>query len=153
VLRQLRTPEMNAQLNAEFSVEEIGVALSQMAPYKSPGPDGFPPCFYQKFWPLIGAEVCKAVLFCLNSGRSLELINATYIALIPKKKVSSRVTDYRPISLCNVIYKLISKVLANRLKKILPQIISPLKVHLWQAGRSLIILLLHMKHSTPCRLL
>jgi hypothetical protein len=64
------------------------------------------------------------VIYCLQSGCSLDLINATHIVLIPKKKISSRVTDFRPISLCNVIYKLISKVLANRLKKFLPQIIS-----------------------------
>ena len=69
-------------------------------------------------------EVCQSVLGFLNHGLSDGDLNATYIALIPKIKNPSRVTDYRPISLCNILYKLISKVLANRLKKMLPHIIS-----------------------------
>lgn len=116
---------MNDQLALEFTKEEVCTTISQMAPYKSPGPDGFPPCFYQKFWPVIGKEVYKTVLFCLNSGRSLETINDTNVVLIPKKNISSRVTNFRPISLCNVIYKLVAKVIANRLKCVLPHIISP----------------------------
>jgi hypothetical protein len=54
-------------------------------------------------------------------------LNLTNIALVPKVKTPSCVTDFRPISLCNVLYKLISKILANRLKKILPDIISPVQ--------------------------
>lgn len=116
---------MNEQLDEEFTSEEVCHVISLMSPYTSPGPDGFPPCFYQKFWPLIGKEVCQAILFYLNSTRSLASINGTHIVLIPKKKQSTWVTDFRPISLCNVVYKSVSKVLANRLKRILHFIISP----------------------------
>ena len=66
-----------------------------------------------------------AVLDFLNSGIMLLEINYTHIVLIPKIKSLERILDYRPISLCNVIYKIISKVLANRLKLILPKLISP----------------------------
>jgi hypothetical protein len=69
-------------------------------------------------------EVCAAILSFLNSGIMDPCINATHIALIPKSATPGCVTDFHPISLCNVIYKLISKVLANRLKVVLPDIIS-----------------------------
>jgi hypothetical protein len=72
----------------------------------------------------VGRDVCKAVLFYLKKGQLDEEINMTNIVLIPKVSSPSKLTDYRPISLCNVLYKLISKVLANRLKLILPNIIS-----------------------------
>jgi hypothetical protein len=69
--------------------------------------------------------VCAAALHFLNSGHMDSAINATNIALIPKIKNPSCVTEFRPISLCNVLYKIVSKVLANRLKVILPMVISP----------------------------
>ena len=65
------------------------------------------------------------VLGFLNGGTFEPIINQTYIALIPPKKKPSVVSDFRPISLCNVIYKIIAKVIANKLKKVLPDIISP----------------------------
>lgn len=96
-----------------------------MHPLKSLGPDGFVAVFYQKSWATIRNEVCSVVLDFLNGGSFDEKINETYICLIPKIKNPTRITEYRPISLCNVFYKLISKVLANRMKKILATIISP----------------------------
>jgi hypothetical protein len=69
-------------------------------------------------------DFTKAVLTCLNSEKILKAINHTYITLIPKVKNPEDVKEFHPISLCNVIYKIISKVLANRLKCILPQIVS-----------------------------
>ena len=66
-----------------------------------------------------------AVLECLNHGASVKDFNHTHLVLIPKKKNLVAMTDYRPINLCNVVYKLVSKTLANRLKCILPDIISP----------------------------
>ena len=81
--------------------------------------------FYQKFWHIVGNEVTNAVLDFLHSGNMESDINYTHIVLIPKVNKPEKMANFRPISLCNVIYKIMSKVLANRLKLILPQIISP----------------------------
>lgn len=90
-----------------------------MNPTKALGPDGMAPIFFQNYWDVVGKDVASAVLTALNSGKFPDAINHTFITLIPKKKKPELVADYRPINLSNVIYKLISKVLANRLKAIL----------------------------------
>jgi hypothetical protein len=118
------TEEMNGALLEIFTKEEVGVALKQMGPLKTPGPDGLPAGFFQNHWVHLGDEVSQAIVDTLNLGVMPPAWNMTNIALIPKVKNPSMVTEFRPISLCNVLYKLISKVLANRLKKILPAIIS-----------------------------
>lgn len=69
-------------------------------------------------------DMAQAVLFCLNTRSILKSINHTFITLIPKVPNPERISDFRPISLCNVIYKIISKTIANRLKPILNSIIS-----------------------------
>ena len=95
-----------------------------MAPLKAPGPDGMPPLFYQQYWNLVGDVVCQSVLKFLNTASLPEHLNHTFITLIPKKKHLEFASEFRPISLCNVLYKIFSKVLANRLKRILPKIIT-----------------------------
>ena len=104
---------------------EVCEALNQIALFKVPGLDGFDACVFQKNWSIVGKEVCEAVLLSLNLGIMNKDLNSTYIVLIPKTKDPKNVTDFRPINLCNVLYQLISKVLANRLKRVLPHIISP----------------------------
>jgi hypothetical protein len=121
------TEEMNCELLKPFVAEEIKMALFQMGPLKAPGPDGFLAGFYQTNWNTVGEDICHAILETLNSGILPSFLNVTNIALIPKIKKPTCVTEFRPLSLCNVTYKLISKVLANRLKKILPTIISPVQ--------------------------
>ena len=81
--------------------------------------------FYQKLWQVVVDNVVTVVLDYLNSGIMILGINHSNIVLIPKVKTLEKISDFRPISLCNVIYKIISKVLANRLKQIFPDIISP----------------------------
>ena len=95
-----------------------------MAPLRAPGLDGMPPLFFQTFWSDIGLDVSEAVLSCLNSGTILKSINHTFLTLIPKVKNPEIVAQFRPISLCNVIYKILSKVIVNRLKPFLNSIIS-----------------------------
>ena len=118
------TNEMNQSLIKEFIREEVVIALQQMHPTKAPGPDGMSAIFFQKYWDIVGNDVTCMVLNVLNSNMSMVEINRTNIALVPKTNSPTKMTEFRPISLSNVIYKLISKVLANCLKAILPQIIS-----------------------------
>ena len=94
-----------------------------MAPLQAPGPDGMPSLFYQNYWDLVGDEVTSLVLHFLNSAFLPANLNHTFVTLIPKVKNMEYVLEFRPISLCNVLYKIFSKVLANRLKRILPNII------------------------------
>ena len=110
------TPDMQNILSSEFNAEEIRQALFQMGPTKAPRPNGMNALFYQKFWNIVGDSVISAVLDFLNTGSMVPSINHTNIVLIPKVKNPKKMTDFRPISLCNVIYKIISKVLANKLK-------------------------------------
>ena len=108
----------------QFTREEVEAAMKQMEPITGSGPNGMPPLFYQSLWSTMGKDVCSAVLDCLQNDKIPPIINHTHIALIPKVKSPKKISEYRPISLCSVIYKLVSKVLANRLKSILPSIIS-----------------------------
>ena len=115
---------MNQMLLEEFIAKEVGYALNQMYPLKGPSLDGMPPLFFQHFWPTCGVEVTNMVLDFLNLGVFPPNFNDTHIVHIPKIKEPKLVTNFRPISLCNVMYKITSKTIANRLKKILLTIIS-----------------------------
>ena len=119
------TAEMNQHLDSPFTEEEIYTTLSQMSPTKAPGPDGLPAAFYQKHWQSVRFGVIKTCLYILNDGGFIAPLNHTYIALIPKVTKPLKVTDFRHISLCNVIYRIVAKTIANRLKHILHHVISP----------------------------
>ena len=119
------TPEMQQELTSDSTAKEIKVALFQMGPTKALKPNGMNTLLFQKFWHVVDESVTNAVLDYFNSGVMDLTINHTHIVLIPKIKSPKKMFDFRPISLCNVIYKIISKVLANRLKQILPSIITP----------------------------
>jgi hypothetical protein len=119
------TSEMNDFLASEYSEEEVKKALDDMGDLKAPGADGMPAIFYKKFWGTVGETVVKEVLQVLRGGSIPEGWNETIVVLIPKVQNPDRLKDLRPISLCNVVYKLISKVIANRLKMILGELISP----------------------------
>ncbi|XP_074283536.1 uncharacterized protein LOC141608084 [Silene latifolia] len=118
------TERMNMLLRCDYTEEEVVTALNQMHPLKAPGPDGMNGLFYQTYWHIVGQAVTRTVIGILRGAPFPEGINKTHIVLIPKKKAPDKMTDFRPISLCNVIYKLVSKVLANRLKTFLGEIVS-----------------------------
>lgn len=114
----------NKRLEKEFTFEEFSTALKQMHPDKSAGPDGLNPAFYQHFWGLFGKEVYQCCVNWLNEKSFPTNLNVTTIVLIPKKEGADSMKNLRPIALCNVLYKIIAKVLSNRLKLLLPGIIS-----------------------------
>ncbi|KAK3225711.1 hypothetical protein Dsin_005573 [Dipteronia sinensis] len=117
--------EMITDLNRAFSVDEIKRAIFEMNPTKAPGPDGFHAIFFHKFWNVVGVEISKVCLQVLNGGTSITEFNHTNVILIPKIQNPTSLKDFRPISLCIVIYKTMTKVLANRLKSCITSIISP----------------------------
>ena len=93
------------------------------ASLNGPGPDDMPPLFYHHFWPTAKSIIINTALDFLNHGIALPKFHDAHRVLIPKIKNLERVTDYRPISLCNVAYKIASNVVANMMKLVLQEII------------------------------
>jgi hypothetical protein len=110
MLHRSISEDMNQSLCREFSDEEVGDALFQIGPIKAPGPDGLPGRFFQRNWAVMKQEVTTAVKDFFRTGQMAEGINDTVIVLIPKVSNPESLADYRPISLCNVVYKIISNV-------------------------------------------
>lgn len=111
-------------LDRLFTPLEIREALFQMHPNKSPSPYGLSPLFYQSKWELVRGTVPDLCLKVLNEDMDAFCINRTLITLIPKVDNLSCVSQFRSISLCNVIYKIFSKCLANRMKPIMNSVIA-----------------------------
>ncbi|KAK9938568.1 hypothetical protein M0R45_015297 [Rubus argutus] len=118
------TEDMNLNLTAPFSLDEVKAAAFQLGALKSPGPDGFPGLFFHKFWDVVNNLVYETSLDFGSGLVNLSTLNQTHIALIPKIPNPERTSHFRPISLCNNSYKILSKLIANRLKAILPALIS-----------------------------
>nr|GEW26151.1 hypothetical protein [Tanacetum cinerariifolium] len=108
----------------EVSDQEIKDAIFSMRNDKSPGPDGYTAAFFKEAWDIISKDIMLAIREFFVNGKLLKELNHTIIALIPKVSSPAWVNDYRPISCCNVLFKCISKIIANRIKESLKMLVS-----------------------------
>ncbi|KAL0416629.1 UNVERIFIED_CONTAM: hypothetical protein Slati_3494800 [Sesamum latifolium] len=102
---------------------EVKEAIFHISDNKAPGPDEFSACFFKRAWNVVGDPVFTAVLDFFRSGCMLRQLNHAIIALVPKTEHCPSVTDYRPIPCCNVVYKAITKIIADRLAPTLEHLI------------------------------
>ena len=116
--------EAIASLDAPFTDLDIEKAFLSLPKNKSPGPDGYPAEFFKGNWKVVGRDLIAAVKEFLSTGELLQQWNATLLILVPKKTNANKITEFRPIACCNTVYKVASKLLANRLKDHLPTLIS-----------------------------
>ncbi|KAE8804217.1 hypothetical protein D1007_19788 [Hordeum vulgare] len=115
--------DMNDALTKAYTEEEIRYALFQMAPSKAPGVDGFTTGFFQRHWQTLKKDIVPALLEFLNGGDLLEGMNDTSITLIPKVPFPQKISQFCPISLCPVLYKIAAKAIANQLRGCLDEVI------------------------------
>nr|GEY25357.1 hypothetical protein [Tanacetum cinerariifolium] len=106
------------------SDKEIKEAVFDIDSNKASGPDGYTSGFFKKAWHIVGKEVCLEIKDFFLNAKLLGEINANLIALIPKVDMPKKVSEFRPIACCNVIYKSISKILTNRIKKGLQKVVN-----------------------------
>uniref|UniRef100_A0A803PJ09 Reverse transcriptase domain-containing protein n=1 Tax=Cannabis sativa TaxID=3483 RepID=A0A803PJ09_CANSA len=119
------TPDgAHSKFRQTVTEEEVKKTVFQMHPDKSLGPDGMTPAFYQKCWSIVGNDVVKVVKKFFDTREFEEGCGDAHIVLIPKKKNPEDMTQLRPIALCNVVYKIITKVLVNRMKPFMDLIVS-----------------------------
>lgn len=111
-------------LEAEFTELEILSAIKECDGNKALGPDGFNLFFFQKSWKLMRGDVVQFMQDFHRNGCLVKGINSSFITLIPKKENSVDLEDFRPISLVGSLYEILTKVLTNRLKAVLPEIIN-----------------------------
>lgn len=113
-VRQI-TEEQNQHFIAPVTSEEVRNAAFSMHPDKSPSHDGLNPGFFQAYWGIVGADVVRFGQVFFSTGEMPRGMNRTPVCLVPKVKQPQQMTDLRPISLCNVLFHILSKVMANRL--------------------------------------
>ncbi|KAL4298146.1 hypothetical protein GQ457_12G019110 [Hibiscus cannabinus] len=114
----------NSSLLRPFTDVEILAAFQDINPTKAPGIDGFPGSFFRQHWELIGPDILRLCHYLLTRKIDMSCVNATVITLIPKVEDPVRMQQLRPISLCTVVYKIVSKTILNRMKPFLPDCIS-----------------------------
>ena len=116
-----------AQLELPIINEEIFMTLQYLKPYKGPRPNGLHAGFFQRFWPTVGPSVKTEVKQIFSTGKISEYLNQTLITLIPKCNCPESLNNFRPIGLCNTVYKIITKLLVAPIRPALDYLVSPLQ--------------------------
>ncbi|GJW99600.1 RNA-directed DNA polymerase, eukaryota, partial [Tanacetum coccineum] len=119
--------EQAADMDRCVSRDEIRIAVWNCGENKSPGPDGYTFEFFRRYWRFVGPDFCSAVECFFDNGTFLKESNSSFIALIPKVMDAKFVTDFRPISLIGCVYKVITKILANRLATVISDLVSDIQ--------------------------
>lgn len=128
-LSSLPLPKLSSQQLDFFykpiTNEEIECTDFQLGPHKAPSLDGIPAFFYQEFWRIVKNDIINSSPAFFHSDFLLKSLNHTYITLIPKDPYLEEVSRFRPISLCNIIYKVLSKLMVNKLKPLIENLMTP----------------------------
>jgi len=124
-LGRVLNSEQQINMCRPFSCSDIKKAFYSIPNHKSPGPDGYSSGFFKSTWDHIGPLVCSAIQNFFHHATLPKEICATKLILIPKVQNPQTTNEFRPISCCNVIYKCITKLIGQRIKEILPEIIHP----------------------------
>lgn len=117
--------DMRSGLEKEYSIEETQAALNGMLSYKAPSPDDYHAIFFKQIWNLTGIAVYTFVKNILEGGELLEDGAKALFILISKETHPNSIKGFRPISLGDIITKLVTKMIVNKLKEFLKEIISP----------------------------
>ncbi|XP_057822585.1 uncharacterized protein LOC131034979 [Cryptomeria japonica] len=121
---RLISNEDDVMLMAPFSIQEVKEVIFSMPSDKAPGIDGFIALFLKKYWPFLGEDP-HLVLEEARCNRSiLKELNTTLIAIIPRLENPKSFVDFHPISLCNTLYKIITKAIFVQLANLIPKIVS-----------------------------
>lgn len=124
-MRRVVSNDKNTTLLAPYTVKEVRKALFDIGILKALGVVGLHAVFYKQFWLMLGDDLVAEVLHVVNSCTMPQGWNDTTIVMMPKVNAPEKVIQFRPINLCNMVYKVISKILVAQLKVLLPDIIIP----------------------------
>jgi hypothetical protein len=112
-----------SELDHPFSTDKIESLIKELPTDQAPGPDGFNGMFIKKCWPIIKEDFVAFIRDFYNGSSNLKCLNNSFITLVPKKESPACVNDYRPISLLEGPIKILTKLLANRVQKVISHLI------------------------------